>query len=504
MQNTAVPETLSVTFRQMLDGSVRRNGGKPAILYADKDNKTVIKTYEDLHRDSYYAAYQLTSLTESGTHIGLCAKANYVFFCFLNGILLSADTLIPFPQDMEREKILTLIRQADITLMIADRESAERLGQVEGVRIIILPDEVPAHSPVPLGEDDPDNVALIMFTSGTTSAKKKGVMLTHRALITNVHYRGAENTDQLTLSVLPMHHIFGFACDYLDNIDDGAAMALNGDIENIGENLLRYQPHFLRLVPMMAEGLLRKVKMVQRLHPEFTPRQAAEAVYGKRIGKITTAGAKLTAQLGAEYDKLGIRIQQGYGMTETGPRIAVPEGDEIDPNAAGNVIPICQTRFEGGELQIKSPCLMLGYYKDEEETAKVITEDGWFRTGDLGYITPENRLYITGRIKNLIIRSNGENISPEEIENRFADHPLIVEVMAYEEKNKIVAEFYPNVCFAEQNGIADIKAYIENLVDEANRELSSEKEIQVVKLRDNPFPRTSSGKIIRKTVNFQA
>ena len=502
MQNTSAQKTLAVTFRQLLDESVRRYGEMPGILYAEKNN-VVAKTYNDLYRDSYYAACQLALQAGNGVHIGICAKNSYVFFCYLNGILISSNTVIPFQQGMEREKMLTLIRQADITVMIVDQECADRLGTVDGVQIIILPEEIQAHSPVPLGEDDPDRVALIMFTSGTTSAKMKGVMLTHRALITNVHYRGEENINQLTLSVLPMHHIFGFACDYLDNISDGAAMAINGGIENIGENLLRYQPHFLRLVPMMAEGLLRKVKMVQRLHPEFTPRQAAEAVYGKRIRKIITAGAKLTPKLGAEYDKLGIRIQQGYGMTETGPRIAVPDEDKVDPNAAGNVISICQTRFADGELQIKSPSLMLGYYKDDEETAKVFTEDGWFRTGDLGYITSENRLYITGRIKNLIIRSNGENISPEEIERQFADHPLITEVMAYEENNKIVAEFYPDTVFASQNGITDINAYIRHLVDEANRVLSSEKEVQVVKLRDDPFPRTASGKIIRKTVNFQ-
>ena len=498
------PDTPSVTFRQLLDGSTQIYGSKPSVLYINNQNETVTKTYHDFHRDSYYAAYQLVSRFGNGVHIGICAKKSYVFFCFLNGILISSNTLIPIRQDMDRDKKLQLIRQADITVIITDRESADPLGSVEGVQIVVLPEEIEAHPPVDLGEDDPDRVALIMFTSGTVSAKMKGVMLTHRALITNVHCRGInDKAEQLTLSTLPMYHIFGFACDYLDNINDGVAMVINDDVETLGENLLRYQPHFLRLVPMITEGLLRKVKMAQRLHPELTPRQAAEAVFGNRIGLIISAGAKLPGYIGAEYAALGIRIQQGYGMTETGPRIAVPD-DEIDPNAAGNIIPGCQTRFVNGELQIKSPSVMLGYYKDEEETAKVFTEDGWFRTGDIGYIAGENRLYITGRIKNLIIRSNGENVCPEEIEKQFTDHPFVSEVMVYEEKNKIVAEFYPDAHYAAENGITDNKAFIKSLVDKANQVLSSEKAVQVVKLRSEPFPRTASGKIIRRRVEFHS
>ena len=504
MQNATIPDIPSVTFRELIDGATHAYTGKPAVLYNDGCNAAVTKTYNDFHRDSYYAAYQLVSRFGNGVHIGICAKKSYVFFCYLNGILLSSNILIPFQQDTSRDRMLTLIRQADVTVMIADRESADRLGSVEGVQLFVLPENVPEHSPVDIGEDDPDRVALIMFTSGTTSAKMKGVMLTHRAIITNVHCRGInDKAEQMTVSTLPMHHIFGFACDYLDNINDGVAMAINDNMETLGGNLLRYQPHFLRLVPMVAEGLLRKVKMVRRFHPEFAPRQAAEAVFGSRIGLIITAGAKLPAYIGAEYAELGIRIQQGYGMTETGPRIAVPD-DEIDPNAAGNIIDVCQVRFIDGELQIKSPCVMLGYYKDEEETAKVFTEDGWFRTGDTGYIADKNRLYITGRLKNLIIRSNGENVSPEEIERQLINDPLILEVMAYEESDRIVAEFFPDAHYAAENGITDCKAYIKKLVAKANEVLSCEKAVQVVKLRSDPFPRTSSGKLIRKRTVYNS
>ena len=145
---------------------------------------------------------------------------------------------------------------------------------------------------------------------------------------------------------------------------------------------------------------------------------------------------------------------------------------------------------------------MLGYYKDEEETAKVFTEDGWFRTGDVGYIADEKRLYITGRLKNLIIRSNGENISPEEIEKHFVEHPFVTEVMVYEENNKIVAECFPDKYYVKKNGIADSKVYFKKLVAQKNEVLSSEKAVQVIKLRSEPFPRTSSGKLIRKKVEF--
>lgn len=502
MNQPILSDVQAVTFRQLIDNSAKEYGSNPSVLYVNDRNETITKTYSDFQRDSYYAAYQLASMFGSGTHIGICAEKNYPLLCYLNGILISSNVLIPIQQNIEREKMLTLIHQADITVMIMDQNTADRLGAIDGIQIIILPDEISAHSPVALGEDDPERLALIMFTSGTTSDKMKGVMLTHKALITNVFSRVEKNKmGQVTLSVLPLHHIFGFAVDYLDNITDGVAMFINNNLDTLAENLLRYRPHYLHLVPMMAEGLLRKVRITQRLHPEFSPRDAAEAVFGNRIGLIITAGAKLPAYVGAEYAALGIRIQQGYGMTETGPRIAVPD-DKIDPNAAGNIIPCCQTRFEDGELQIKSPCVMLGYYKDEEETAKVFTEDGWFRTGDVGYITDEKRLYITGRLKNLIIRSNGENISPEEIEKQFVEHPFVTEVMVYEEKDKIVAECFPDKYYVKKNGIADSKVYFKKLVAQTNEVLSSEKAVQVIKLRSEPFPRTSSGKLIRKKVEF--
>lgn len=170
---------------------------------------------------------------------------------------------------------------------------------------------------------------------------------------------------------------------------------------------------------------------------------------------MTSGGAYLDPILAEEFDKLGIMLRQGYGMTEVGCRISVPDRG-VSIESVGRVIDICDVRIENGEIQVKTPTIMLGYYKMPEETAKMFTEDGWFKTGDIGYVTEDRQLFITGRVKNLIILSSGENVSPEAIEKKFKKLSLVSEVVVYGEKDHLVAEIYPDFEHAEQEGVKDI------------------------------------------------
>ena len=160
-------------------------------------------------------------------------------------------------------------------------------------------------------------------------------------------------------------------------------------------------------------------------------------------------------------------------------------------------------RIVDGEIQVKGSSVMMGYYKKPEETAKVFTEDGYLKTGDLGRITSSDHIYVTGRLKNLIILSNGENVSPEMLENKFADEKVVKEIVVYGDKDRIVAEIFPDAEYASAAGIDDIKGYLEAKAEQLNESEPEERRIAEIRLRDKPFEKTTTGKIKRTAVKIE-
>ena len=163
----------------------------------------------------------------------------------------------------------------------------------------------------------------------------------------------------------------------------------------------------------------------------------------------------------------------------------------------GRIVDRCEIRIVDGEIQVKSPSVMMGYYKDPENTAETLTDDGFLRTGDLGYVDDEGFLYLTGRKKNLIILSNGENVAPEQIENMFDDDPVIEDILVFEENDAITAEIYPNFKYAEACNIKDIEKAVGDSIAKVNQQLASFKKIMNFRVRRDPFEKTSSRKIKR-------
>lgn len=486
------------TIKELLKYGAKRFKDKPCIEYRNNGILTV-KTYTEMYRDSMNAARTILSCLPTRTHIALIGKTSYEYLTYYNGIFISSNVAVPIAPETDAFEIQQLIHKADVKAVICDESVKEKITSLPGIDSLKVIDIKAPHASdetFALPENDPEACALIMFTSGT-SGDKKGVMLSSRALVSNVMFKEMSyEGEHVALNVLPMHHIFSFSCDYLKNLKDGVTICLNGDIGNIGENLLYYQPTFIRLVPMMIESLLKKVKMIQRRNPDLSPREAAEKVFGKRLHSIIASGAYLPPEIAGAYENYGISVRQGYGMTETGPRIAVPNG-RTSIYSVGAVIDICSVRIQDGEIQVKSPSLMSGYYNDPSATKAAFTEDGWFMTGDIGYVGEDGQLYVTGRKKNLIILSNGENVSPEEIEKKFIESPYVEEILVYGENNRIKAEFY---LAPEHSGEA--KTTVSRAVEEYNLTAQSEKQISDISFRDVPFEKTSSGKIKRNIIRF--
>ncbi|MCH5198025.1 MAG: acyl--CoA ligase [Oscillospiraceae bacterium] len=509
MREFIVWENDVVTLGGLLKYASGRYGNKPAIKYAVK-KEILSVSYNELFRQASAVKNYLNSVYGDKCNVGIIGRTDHRYISSMNGIFMSGKTLVPLSPDYDSEKLVYLINDADIKVLFYDASQKERINElkprISEVEFFVDMSDIDLYNRIFSDFDEngeykelcsPDACAVIMYTSGTTG-KYKGVMLSHRALISNVWFKEMSfEGENVTLNVLPMHHIFCMSCDYLKNIKDGVTICLNVELKNIYRNLLLFEPTVLRLVPMIIESLINKVDIMQSRHPQLSKRQAGEAVFGKRLKNIIASGATLSPGLAARFDEMGVTIRQGYGMTETGPRISVPDGN-TRALSGGRIISICEVRLQNGEIQVKSPSLLMGYYKNPEETAKVFTPDGWFKTGDIGEITEDNELFIKGRIKNLIILSNGENVSPEEIEKAYADEPLIKELMVFAEENKIAASFYPDLEFAAENGISDIETEIRNIVDKINLSFESTREISKIYIRKTPFERTTSGKIIRK------
>lgn len=489
------------TIKELIDCAAEKYSGKACIRYVS-GGEDITKTYGDMKTDSYNAAYHILSVAAPGSHIGIIGKTSYSYISYYNGIFISGCTAVPLPDDISGEELAYLLKKADVSGLVCDRNFMQEAGLIppDGVLPVYMTSGV-EYPERETGDDSPDRCALIMFTSGTTG-DKKGVMLSSYALISNVMFKEMSyEGDNVALNVLPMYHIFSFSCDYLKNLKDGVTICLNGD-GDIRENLLKYEPTFARLVPMIIETLLKRARAVLRKNPELTYRQAAEKVFGKRLKNIIASGAYMNPEIAEEYEKFGISVRQGYGMTETGPRIAVPNG-KTSAYSVGAVIDICDVSIVDGEIRVKSPSLMTGYYKDPEATKAVFDEEGRFCTGDIGYVADDGQLYVTGRKKNLIILSNGENVSPEEIEKRFLNMPQVEEVMVYGEKNMLTAEFYISPEYAASHSQEQAETEIEQQVKDTNSISAAGKTVAKIKFRGTPFAKTSTGKIMRMQINIK-
>lgn len=346
---------------------------------------------------------------------------------------------------------------------------------------------------------DINECAMLLFTSGTTG-KGKGVLLSQGNLIDNVFNTEDDGhpENEIYMNVLPVHHIFCLNGDFMYALRYGNVLCLNQNMAKLAAHIQLFQPTVIRMVPMMAKTLYNRIAVLREQYKDKSIDEIKALVLGRGLHKIVSGGGYLAPDLAKCYNDIGIKIGQGYGMSECSPKISAPDWNRPDKVASvGKLVKGCELRIIDGEIQVKSPSVMLGYYNDPEETSKTIVDGGWLRTGDLGYMDEEGFLFFTGRCKNLIILSNGENVAPEQLENLFVDETLIEDILVYGEDDMICAEVYPNLQLAETLGIEDLEEAISAIVKKHNEELPTYKRILRSSVRYIPFEKTSSRKIIR-------
>lgn len=508
------------TVRDLIDNGAEMYGEKAFIKYFNGDN-VIEKSFVELKENSLALCRFIRSVCPRRMHIAVIGKTSYEYITAITGTLVSGNVFVPFAPTISVEEACELFEDGDIEALFyesAFEENAKQIVEKYGKLKTVVNMGDPAwfadiyekyssdseYAELSDIELDPSACAAIIYTSGTTGVRK-GVMLSSENLISNVAYTDfVLDKDEILLSVLPMHHIFCISSDYFSPLLNGYTVCLNGDLANIGRSLQTFEPTTMRLVPMICESLIRKVGILHKKFPMLPPRTVAEKVFGKNIKWIAVGGAAVSSKLVDEYEKYGIILRVGYGMTETSPKITTGDYSNSNKGSSGKIIKsLFDLRIVDGEIQVKGKCVMLGYYKKPEETAAVFTEDGYLRTGDLGRISDDGtHLFVTGRLKNLIILSNGENISPEELEKKFVDEKVIKEIIVSEENDKIIAEVFPDTEFAAAMGIENIEEYLNEKIKEANKGERVEREISALRLRETPFPKTTTGKIKRSAIKF--
>lgn len=386
-------------------------------------------------------------------------------------------------------------------------------------------------TPLPTTNNQPDDRAVILYTSGTTG-RSKGAMLSHRNIVSNIEaasHRLQLDSSIHTLSFLPINHVFEQVCGVLLPLSLGGQVSFAESIKKLGDNLNEIKPTFLLGVPAVYRLLLDRImkninsKSSSRLLYNFPlTRKVVTTKVQQSLGEKTTfvsGGAALDPAVAEGFKDLGLTLLQGYGITETSPIISAESPYKSKAGTSGEVLEgieilIEKPNSEGeGEIKVKGQNVMLGYYKNKKATDEVLV-DGWYRTGDLGRIDEDNMLSICGRVKNLIVTPNGKNVYPEEIENQILKSPYVAEIMVYGHKvgataEEVYAVIFPNeeALFAlakEQDDGPMSAAAIESLIRKEiltyGKDLADYKRVKKFTLREDEFPKTTTRKIKRYIV----
>lgn len=498
------------TIREIVESSAQKYGEADAVRYKVSKNEIEAKTYHALKEDSGKFSAALKELGEQGQHIALTGMTSYAWLIAYFGIVNSKSVAVPLDVSLPAAEMCELIDRADATVFVADEVRAdviaaakERCPKLKYVismqketsdsEVLSFWQLVNEQKPGFVCDIQPDDLATIMFTSGTTG-KSKGVMLTHRNLAENATCLDMKFEEHsVLLSVLPIHHAYCLSMDILKGMSTGAVICINDSLIRMAKNIKLFRPNIILMVPLMIETMAKKLEDAQGLPPEIVKKE----VFGEQLHYICSGGAYLPPAMLDLFGKYGITILQGYGMTECAPVISTTVSWNVRKGAVGQIIPNCEAKTVDEELWVRGSSVMQGYYKMPEETKAALTEDGWLRTGDLGYVDEEGFVYLTGRKKNLIITKNGENVSPEELENKIGEHRLVQEILVRENEGVIEAEIFPDYEYAAKKEISDIRAALQEIIDDYNTEAVAYKKVYRLKVRETEFEKTPSKKIKR-------
>lgn len=336
----------------------------------------------------------------------------------------------------------------------------------------------------------PSDLCTVLFTGGTTG-RSKGAKLSHRAVIAGIKngcYGYADVFEQRYFLVLPLTHVFGLIRNLLTSLYTGSSLFICKNNKDMFRDIAAFKPTIIVLVPALAEMALNLSK------------QFGRNMLGADMKYIICGAAAVAPYLVKEYSNFGITLFPGYGLTESANLVSGNPESMRKPDSVGLMYPGMDYKIVDGELWLKGVNMMDGYVGDEENSV-AYSEDGYFKTGDLVRIDDEGFLYVTGRIKEIIVLSTGENISPAELEGYFYAVNEIQDCMVYSDtengREVLAIEIYPRMTAVKSLNIENVESYMKEKVEEINKSLPQFQRISKVVVRDSDFVRSASMKIVR-------
>lgn len=546
------------TLPEMFRITTKRYGERPCFTVYEGDERISLTYAEALQKIEALARWLHAQGIRKGDKVAVTGKNSPEWAVAYLGILFAGAIVVPIDYQLKQEEIERLLKTADVSILFVDEEKygrfIEQPGQLKniislkkGVGTYIYDLDGPAANIEQAVETD---LAAILFTSGTTG-NPKGVMLTHKNFVSDCYIAQSNlniyHTD-VFYALLPIHHSYTMLAVFIEALSVGAEIVFGKRIvtKAILKDLKEAKVTMFLGVPMLFNavlngimkgikakgpivyGLIRILMSISGFIKKVFKVNPGKKMFHSILDKASlssiriciSGGGPLAPSIFKQYNQLGIDFVQGYGLTETSPIIALNPTEHYKETSVGKVLPLTDLRIldpdeQGiGEIIVKGPMVMQGYYKMPEETRETFTEDGYLKTGDLGYLDSENYLYLTGRAKNLIVTEGGKNVYPEEIENEFQLYGEIDQILvrgylidAKMKTEGIEALVYPNQeAFKDSVGALkpkeEIKQRIEAIIAEVNQRLKSYQKIERVIVLDEPMEMTTTKKIKRSAVKM--
>ena len=544
------------SFNSYLEKSIIDNWDKDALT----DFKGATLQFHDVARkiEKLHILFENSGVTV-GDKIALCGRNSSHWAVAFLAVLTYGAVAVPVQHEFTPEQIYNIVNHSDAKLLfvgdvVATTVNVDEMPKLEGV--VYIPDYslvvsrtehltyAREHLNEMFGqkypkyfrkehvhfyrEQTPDELALINYTSGTTGFSK-GVMLPYRALWGNLDFilkTLAPNVKHGSsiVSTLPMAHMYGMMVEFLFGFVNGCHLYYLTRLPSptlIAEAFAEVKPALIVAVPLVIEKIVRKKiftytqnnkvrllmsmpviskKVKQRL------REYVNTVFGGNVYEIITGGAALNQEVEQFFYSIGFPNTVAYGATETAPLITFTDYKDYLPGSCGTVVNHMEVKIGSedpenipGEIMARGLNTMLGYYKNDEATRQVLDKDGWYHTGDLGTISPDGHIYIRGRIKNMLLGSNGQNVYPEEIEDKLNSMAMVNESLIIQKGDRLIGLVHPDKEEARQMGFNDED--LSNIMEQNRQQLNSMLppfcKISEIRLHDEEFVKTPKKSIKR-------
>lgn len=524
------------------------------------DYKGATLQYHDVARkiEKLHILFENSGVVK-GDKIALCGRNSSAWACAFLATLTYGAVAVPILHEFTADQIHNIVNHSESKLLfvgdiVATQIDETQMPDLEG--IIYIPDyslvvsrtdkltyarehlnEIFGHKYPKYfrkehvkyyREQSPDELAMINYTSGTTGFSK-GVMIPYRAMWSNADFAMHVLGDHLrvgdsVISILPMAHMYGMAFEFIYEFLSGCHIFYLTRMPSpaiIAQAFADVKPRVIIAVPLIIEKIIKKkvfpkiqnskirllmnMPVVSKKVYERICEQVSEA-FGGNFYEVIIGGAAFSQEVEQFLQKIGFKYTVGYGATECAPIICYSDYSTFVAGSCGRAALHQQVRIDStdpenvpGEILTKGPNVLLGYYKNEEATKAAIDEDGWFHTGDLGTMDKDGNVFIRGRIKNMLLGASGQNIYPEEVEDKLNSMTLVMESVVIQEGEKLVGLVFPDFDEADKLGFnkSDLEDIMEQNRVELNKELPAYCRLTAIRLRDEEFEKTPKKSIKR-------